>query len=51
MRILQFRREAAYLYDAVVLYAGALARVLREGKDPKDGGAVVGKILGKSYKR
>ena len=46
----QIRAEAAYLYDAVHLYAVALNNTLRGGGDPEDPEAIMAGILGKTYK-
>ncbi|XP_076054851.1 guanylate cyclase 32E-like [Oratosquilla oratoria] len=46
----RIRAEAAYLYDAVHLYARTLNATLQEGKDPQDGRAIIRRILGTSYK-
>ena len=47
----QIRAEAAYLYDAVLLYAHALAEILQtpDGGDPYDGLAVMERIRGRTY--
>ena len=45
----QIRAEAAYLYDAVLLYAHALRDVLLEGGDPYDGLAIMEHIRGRTY--
>ena len=45
----QIRAEAAYLYDAVFLYAHALREILLEGGDPYDGLAVMERIRGRAY--
>ena len=45
----QIRAEAAYLYDAVLLYARALREVLMEGGDPYDGVAIMKHIRGRRY--
>lgn len=41
--------QAAYLYDAVIIYARALTELLRENRDPKNGTAVLERILNRSY--
>ena len=41
---------AAYLYDAVKLYADALDEVLKEGGDFKNGTSVIEKVIGRAYK-
>jgi len=40
---------AAYLYDAVNVYARALKEALDEGVNPKNGTAVVERIKGRTY--
>ncbi|XP_055624109.1 speract receptor isoform X2 [Toxorhynchites rutilus septentrionalis] len=45
----QIRAEAAYLYDAVHLYANALLRVLLEGGNPKNGTAIIEATKGRAY--
>ncbi|XP_055533720.1 guanylate cyclase 32E isoform X2 [Wyeomyia smithii] len=45
----QIRAEAAYLYDAVHLYAYALLRVLLDGRNPKNGTAIIEAIKGRAY--
>lgn len=47
---LQIRAEAAYLYDAVHVYARALNETLRGGGDPYDGRALIASILGTTYR-
>lgn len=42
--MLQIPAEAAYLYDAVHLYARALMRVLDNGDDPTNGTAIISSI-------
>lgn len=46
----QIRAEAAYLYDAVHLYAKALISVLEAGGNPRNGTAIVSAIKGRSYR-
>ncbi len=41
---------AAYLYDAVKLYAEALDEVLKEGGNFKNGTRVIEKVIGRAYK-
>lgn len=41
--------HAAYLYDAVIIYARALTELLKENRDPKNGTAVLERILNRSY--
>uniref|UniRef100_A0A182MJ61 Receptor ligand binding region domain-containing protein n=1 Tax=Anopheles culicifacies TaxID=139723 RepID=A0A182MJ61_9DIPT len=45
----QIRAEAAYLYDAVHLYANALMQVLLSGGSPKNGSAIIEAIKGRAY--
>ncbi|XP_038109583.1 guanylate cyclase 32E isoform X3 [Culex quinquefasciatus] len=45
----QIRAEAAYLYDAVHLYANALLRVLLDGGNPRNGTAIIEAIKGRAY--
>ncbi|XP_013384406.1 guanylate cyclase 32E [Lingula anatina] len=40
---------AAYLYDAVMLYADALQKVVQAGENITDGKAIISKILGRTY--
>ena len=40
---------AAYLYDAVILYAKAVNQVLKEGGNLTDGKAIIDKILDSNY--
>lgn len=40
---------AAYLYDAVSLYARALREILSENIDKKDGAAIVERIVKRNY--
>lgn len=42
--------EAAYLYDAVHLYAQALVKVLQAGEDPYNGTAIIQHIKRSVYK-
>lgn len=39
--------EAAYLYDAVLLYAESLSKVLNLGEDPKNGTKIIQNIIAK----
>lgn len=48
--IFQIRAEAAYLYDAVHLYAKALVKLKVEGKDPRNGTAIIECIKRTHYK-
>ncbi|KAF7278941.1 hypothetical protein GWI33_007805 [Rhynchophorus ferrugineus] len=41
--------EAAYLYDAVLIYAKALTEVYANSEDPSNGTAILNKILNRSY--
>lgn len=45
----QIRAEAAYLYDAVQMYANALTRVLENGVSPRNGTAIIDAVKGSSY--
>lgn len=45
----QIRAEAAYLYDAVHLYAKGLISVLRIGGSPRNGTAIIEEIKGQTY--
>ncbi|XP_039964324.1 speract receptor isoform X1 [Bactrocera tryoni] len=45
----QISAEAAYLYDAVHLYANALIKVLEAGGKPKNGTALIAAIKGSKY--
>lgn len=47
---MQISAEAAYLYDAVHLYANALIKVLKKGYNPKNGTAVIEAIKGSKYR-
>lgn len=47
--LLQIRVEAAFLYDAVHLYADALINCLENHKDPKNGTEIINAIKGRSY--
>ncbi|XP_024085457.1 guanylate cyclase 32E isoform X1 [Cimex lectularius] len=40
---------AAHLYDAVMIYARALTEVFAEGEDPRNGTAILKKILNRTY--
>lgn len=46
----QVRPEAAYLYDAVWIYARAAHQVLKAGLDPSDGTLVMEYIKGTTYR-
>ncbi|KAG8315278.1 hypothetical protein J6590_074376 [Homalodisca vitripennis] len=41
--------EAAYLYDAVLLYARAVLEILDEGGDPRNGSDVIRHVKGRHY--
>lgn len=41
--------QAAYLYDAVMIYARALTEVFENGDDPRNGSAILGRIINRSY--
>lgn len=45
----QIRAEAAYLYDAVHLYAKALIKVLEMGENPRNGSAIINAVKGVKY--
>lgn len=45
----QIQPEAAFLYDAVWLYARAVHEILLEGEDPKNGTLVASKLKFKTY--
>ncbi|XP_074036399.1 guanylate cyclase 32E isoform X2 [Leptinotarsa decemlineata] len=49
-KILQIRAEAAYLYDAVHLYARSLIKILDVGGDPKNGTAIIDSMKEMHYK-
>jgi hypothetical protein len=46
----QIRAEAAYLYDAVNLYAQAVLDLLDTNQDPRNGTAVISAIKGRNYR-
>jgi hypothetical protein len=46
----QIRAEAAYLYDAVNLYAQAVLDLLERKQDPRNGTAVISAIKGRNYR-
>ncbi|KAI8122202.1 Receptor-type guanylate cyclase Gyc76C [Lucilia cuprina] len=46
----QISAEAAYLYDAVHLYANALIRVLQKKGNPRNGTAIIEAIKGSKYR-
>ncbi|KAK9883749.1 hypothetical protein WA026_001938 [Henosepilachna vigintioctopunctata] len=41
--------QAAYLYDAVMIYARALTEVLKNDEDPRNGTAILRRIVNRSY--
>lgn len=41
--------QAAYLYDAVMIYARALTEVFEHNEDPRNGSAVLKRIVNRSY--
>lgn len=47
--LLKIPIEAAYLYDAVMIYARALTEVFDTNEDPKNGSAILSKIFNRSY--
>jgi len=47
---LQISVEAAYLYDAVHLYARCVLEAIESGDDPKNGTAAMAKFAGSHYK-
>lgn len=47
--IFKIRDEAAYLYDAVLLYAHALRKVLMQGGNSTDGLAIMEHIRNRTY--
>lgn len=48
--LFQISAEAAYLYDAVHLYAKALMEVMDTGGRPRNGSAIVAAIKGSRYR-
>jgi guanylate cyclase, other len=46
---LQIRAEAAYLYDAVHLYADSMIKVLEAGGDPRNGSQILNALKGSNY--
>ena len=50
LQMLILRREAAFLYDAVKLYAAALKEMLLNGEDPMNGKALIQKLFKTHYK-
>ncbi len=51
LQFLVLRREAAYLYDAVKMYAWSLRESLRNGDDPFDGTKIIQRLREKPYLR
>jgi len=51
VRMLELRREAAYLYDAAMLYAQALKAALKQGRDPLDGAFLAASLRNITYRR
>lgn len=47
---MQIPPEAAYLYDAVMIYAQVIHEFIQEGRDTRDGRAIIDRIRGRSYK-
>lgn len=43
------RPEAAYLYDAVMLYVRAVNALSHAGLDPRNGSLVVDTLVGRTY--
>ncbi|XP_050503369.1 guanylate cyclase 32E [Diabrotica virgifera virgifera] len=41
--------QAAYLYDAVMIYARALTEVFKNNEDPRNGTAILHRIINRSY--
>jgi len=50
LSVLQIRAEAAYLYDAVNLYAQAVLDLLDRSEDPRNGTALINAIMGRKYR-
>lgn len=46
---LQVPIQAAYLYDAVMIYARALTEVFENNEDPRNGSAILKRIVNRSY--
>ncbi|XP_039285437.1 guanylate cyclase 32E [Nilaparvata lugens] len=46
---IQIPIHAAHLYDAVMIYARALTEIFKNGEDPRNGSAIVKRILNRSY--
>ena len=49
LKSMHVRPEAAYLYDAVMLYVRALNNLMAAGRNPRDGKLVVDSLIGRSY--
>ena len=49
LKSMHVRPEAAYLYDAVMLYVRAINNLLAAGKNPRDGKLVIDSLIGRSY--
>ena len=49
IEMLNLRDESFYLYDAVRIYANALAKILNEGLDPKNGTRILELLKGHTY--
>jgi len=50
LNVIQLPVEAAYLYDAVWIYARAAHALVAQGYDPSDGRRILGRIKGTTYK-
>lgn len=48
--LVQLPVEAAYLYDAVWIYARAAHALVAQGYDPSDGRQILDRITGTTYK-
>lgn len=48
--ILQLRTEAAYLYDAVWLYARTAHKILEQGGDIRNGTLIIENLINVTYK-
>lgn len=42
--------QAAYLYDAVMIYARALTEIFENNEDPRNGSAIMKRIANRSYR-
>ena len=51
VQILSLRREAAFLYDAVKLYAKSLKESLENGEDVFNGTRIIERLKNRSYTR